>query len=296
MEIRKAILTAVAATALSAALPAAAKVKVAASLPDLASIAASVGGGEIEAFALAKANANPHSVEVLPSHMIKVARSRLYLKAGLGLDGWADAVVEGSRNPDLIVVDCSRGVRVLGRPQGKVDASMGDVHPEGNPHYWLDPANAAPVADAIRDALKRADPAHAALFDARAEEFKAANAKRLAAWKARLGPLAGKAVITYHDSWPYFADAFGMRVVGRVEPYPGIPPTARHLQSLLETAKKEKAGILIQEPYFPDKDSKFLERNAGLRIHRFSPSCAGTAPGDYWKHFDEMVGALAPGG
>lgn len=276
--------------------PAAAKVKVAASIPDLASIAASVGGGEVEVFSLARSDANPHAVEVLPSYMIKVSRARVYLKVGLGLDAWADAVVDGSRNRDLEVVDCSRGVRVLGKPAGKADASLGDAHPDGNPHYWLDPANAGPVADAVRDALKRADPGHAARYDSLGAAFKAENARRTAAWKARLAPLSGAAVLTYHDSWLYFASAFGLRVAGRVEPYPGIPPSGRHLQSLIEVAKREGARLLIQEPYFPDKDARFLERNAGVRVLRFSPSCDGTAPGEYWRHFDAMVEALAPGG
>src|SRR5688500_18297305 len=113
------------------------KAQVAASLPDLASTAASVGGNRVEVFAIAKASANPHSVEVLPSYMIKVARARVYLKVGLWLDGWADAVIDGSRNKGLLVADCSAGIPVLEKPEGKVDASHGDVHPHGNPHYWL---------------------------------------------------------------------------------------------------------------------------------------------------------------
>lgn len=278
------------------AAPAAAKVKVAASLPDLASIAASVGGERVEVFAIAKASANPHSVEVLPSYMIKVARARVYLKVGLGLDLWADAVIDGSRNKDLLAVDCSAGIPVLEKPAGKVDASLGDVHPEGNPHYWLDPANAARIAETVRDALEKADPGGAAAYAAGAEAFKRENAARLERWRTLMIPLKGAAIITYHGSWAYFAAAFGLRVVGHVEPFPGIPPTARHLQELMERIKAEKARILIQEPYFQDKDPAFLARQTGLRLHKFAPSCAGPEAGEYWKHFEDMVAALAPGG
>lgn len=277
-------------------LPAAAKTKVAASLPDLASIASAVGGDQIEVFSIGKSNANPHGVEVLPSYMIKVSRVAVYLKVGLGLDGWADAIIDGSRNSSLQIVDCSTGIPVLEKPAGKTDASMGDVHPMGNPHYWLDPANGALIADNIRDALRKADPDHGDLFTANAEKFKAENAKRLEGWKARMAPLKGAAIVTYHSSWVYFAKAFDLRIVGYVEPFPGIPPTAKHLQDLINRIKAEKASILIQEPYYQDKDPKFLERQAGVHIFRFSPSCSGTAAGDYWKHFEDMVGAIALGG
>jgi zinc/manganese transport system substrate-binding protein len=281
---------------LSLAAAAEAKIRVAASLPDLASIASSVGGDQVEAFSIAKPNANPHSVEVLPSYMIKVSRAAVYLKVGLGLDGWADALIEGSRNGGLLVVDCSAGIAVLDKPAGKVDASLGDVHPDGNPHYWLDPANAGRIAAAIRDALKKADPAHAGGFDRNAEAFLAANAEKAQAWAARMGPLRGNAIVTYHSSWAYLAHAYGLRIVGYVEPFPGIPPTARHLAGLVEKAKAEKAGLLLLEPYFPDKDARFLERTAGLRLVKASPSCDGPAAGAYWAHLDAVVASLLGGG
>jgi zinc/manganese transport system substrate-binding protein len=274
----------------------AAKVKVAASLPDLASIAASVGGDRVEVFAIAKAAANPHSVEVLPSYMIKVSRARVYLKVGMGLDLWADAVIDGSRNKDLLAVDCSAGIPVLEKPGGKVDASRGDVHPEGNPHYWLDPANAALIAGTVRAALAKADPAGDSAYAAGARAFVEENAARLGRWRARMAPLQGASIVTYHGSWAYFARTFGLRVVGHVEPFPGIPPTGRHLQRLLEIIKAEKAAFLIQEPYFPDKDPAFLARQTGLRLRKFAPSCAGPGAGEYWRHFEDMIGALAPGG
>ena len=278
---------------LFAAGPVSAKIKVAASINDLASIAAYVGGEEVEVFAVAKANANPHFVEVLPSYMIKVSRVGVYLKAGLALDPWSDAILEGSRNSDVDVVDCSIGVQVLDRPVGKVDASMGDVHPQGNPHYWLDPANGSLIADRVKEALARADPAHAALFDANVKRFKEENARRSAAWKTAMAPLAGAAVVTYHSSWAYFAKAFGLRIVGYVEPFPGIPPTARHLQELVDRIQSDKARILIQEPYYGDADPKFLQRKTGIKSFRFTPSCDGAGAGDYFRHFDAMTSALA---
>ncbi len=148
-----------------------AAIRVAASTNDLASIAASIGGVEVEVFSIARPTSDVHRVEILPSTMVRVSRARLYLKVGLGLDAWADGIIDGSRNERLTVVDCSEDVPVLERPIGKVDASMGDVHPNGNPHYWLDPRNGAIVARTIAEALARVDGSRAADYRARAETF-----------------------------------------------------------------------------------------------------------------------------
>lgn len=297
------ILVLILAPILASIVPASAKVKVAASIPDIASIAAYIGGDEVEAFSIAKAGANPHFVEVLPSYMIKVARASVYLKVGLGLDAWSRDILEGSRNSGILVMDCGGSgeaglpsIQVLDKPTGKVDASQGDVHPQGNPHYWLDPANGPVIAARIAYALSKADPAHAQLFAANAKRFEAECAKRTAEWQSRMAPLKGAAIVTYHSSWAYFAKAFGLRIIGQVEPFPGIPPSAKHLHGLVERIKSEKAAVLIQEPYFGDADAKFLQRQASMRVFRFTPSCDGAGPEDWFRHFDTMTAALSGAG
>ena len=286
------------ATAFAVALPsrqALATVSVAASVPDLASIAQAVGGARVEAFSIARADANPHSVEVLPSHMTRVARAKIFLKVGLGLDGWADAIVRGSRNSSIAVVDCSRGVVVLEKPSGKVDASMGDVHPEGNPHYWLDPENGAVVAKTVAAALEQIDPEGKPAYEAGLAKFLAELDSREIGWKRRMEPFRGKAIFTYHSSWPYFAQAFGLRIAGKVEPVPGIPPNARHLSELLAIAKTENVHYLLQEPYFPREGGEFLHREAGVVPLALPPSCKGPGATDYFEHFDAIVGAFEKG-
>lgn len=270
-----------------------AKVRVAASLDDLASIASSVGGDQIEVFAIARPTADPHRVEALPSYMVKVSRAQVFLKVGLGLDQWADAIIDGSRNDKVKVVDCSRGVNVLEKPTGKVDASMGDVHPDGNPHYWLDPRNGAIVARNVADALAAADPSNAATYRARAEAF----AKEVDAAYARQSAIAAKlpekTIFTYHRSWSYFAAAFGLDVAANVEPVPGIPPTAKHLAELIDIAKSRHVPVLIQEPYFPAESGKFLQRSAGVRPVVASPSCDAPTAGSYLAHFDTILAEMA---
>lgn len=275
--------------------PAGAKLRVGASTNDLASIAASVGAGQVEVFAIARPTSDAHRVEALPSYMVSVSRAQVFLKVGLGLDQWADAIVDGSRNPRLVVVDCSAGVRVLEKPAGKVDASMGDVHPLGNPHYWLDPRNGATVAGTMAEAFARADPANAAAYRARAAAF---ATEAHAAWErnaARAKALRSHLLFTYHRSWPYFADAFGFDVVDTVEPVPGIPPTARHLAALVEQAKARQVRLLLQEPYFATDSGRFLERQAGVKPVMQATSCAEPKAGSYLRHFDEVMTALEGG-
>ena len=272
-----------------------AKLRVAASTNDLASIAASVGGDRVEVFAIARPTADPHRIEALPSYMVKVSRAQVYLKVGLGLDQWANAIVDGSRNSSVQIVDCSRDVRVLEKPAGKVDASMGDVHPDGNPHYWLDPRNGAVVARNIAEAFATADPGNAAEYRARAEAF---GKEAAAAWERNTETakrLASHAVFTYHRSWSYFADAFGLEVVNTVEPVPGIPPTARHLAELVAQAKARKVGVLIQEPYFSADSGRFLNREAGVRPVLQAASCDAPTAGSYLRHFDALLAALTGG-
>jgi zinc/manganese transport system substrate-binding protein len=270
--------------ALGLAAPAAAKMRVAASINDLASIAASVGGDQVEVFAIARPNADPHRVEALPSYMVRVSRAQVYLKVGLGLDQWADAIIDGSRNARLRTVDCSQGVTVLEKPTGPVNASMGDVHPNGNPHYWLDPRNGAVCAQTIAKALGEADPAHAADFAKRAAAF---SAEADAAWKSgrqQADRLPVKDILTYHRSWPYLASAFGLEIQGTIEPVPGIPPTAKHLAGLLQLVKNRHIQVLVEEPYFSTDAGKFLARQTGIRPVVESASCDQPVAGSYLAH------------
>jgi zinc/manganese transport system substrate-binding protein len=270
----------------------AAPLRVAASIPDLASITRYLGGDKVEVFSISKASSNPHQVEVLPSYMIKVSRAALYLKVGMSLDQWADAIIEGSRNNSLIAVDCSQGIAALEKPAGKIDASLGDVHPQGNPHYWLNPANGIVAAGNILEGLKKADAANAGFYAANFEKFKAETETRIKGWQAKMAPRKGENIITYHSSWAYFADAFGLVVVQHVEPFPGIPPSGSHLAKLVEEIKAKRITLLLQEPYFKDDAPQFLARQTGIKVVKAPPSCEGAGPEDYWKHFDDLIAQI----
>jgi zinc/manganese transport system substrate-binding protein len=293
LRIRTLVLAAAALAATLAPLAAEARIKVVASTNDLASIASSVGGDEIEVLAIAKPASDVHRVEALPSYMVRVAKAQLYLKVGLGLDQWADAIIDGSRNTRLVVLDCSRDIQVLDKPTGKVDASMGDVHPNGNPHYWLDVRNGSVIAKEIAGALGALDPAHAADYASRAEAFAAeaaaAHEKGLAAMKG----LATKDIVTYHASWVYLVSSLGLSVAGTIEPVPGIPPTASHLKELTDLIRARHVPVVIYEPYFSADASQFLARQTGVRVATLSPSCDQPAAGSYIAHFQAIYDAIA---
>ena len=290
MMLRLLLLTALAGAFLPAA--AHAKLRVAASINDLASIASSVGGDQVEVFAIARPKSDVHRVEVLPSYMVKVSRAQIYLKVGLGLDRWADGVIDGSRNSRLHIVDCSEDVAVLEK-RAKVDASMGDVHPFGNPHYWLDPRNGARIAHTIAAAFAKADPAHASDYHARAEAFARQTEEAYKRGKEGVRAIRNRTMITYHASWVYFANAFDFTILGTAEPVPGIPPTARHLAGLVSIVKSRKTPVFLQEPYFSSDAGRFLARQTGIRVIVASPSCDAPSAGSYLAHLDGMLRQIA---
>jgi len=268
------------------------KIKIAASIPDLASIASYIGGDRVTTFAISRGSDDPHHVEILPSYMVKVSRADIYLKVGLGLDQWAAGIIDGARNGKLKVVECSMGVTILEKPTGRVSAPRGDVHPEGNPHFWLDPTNGAIVANTIAEALASIDPAGVEIYSANVVRFNSEVTKLSAGWKQRLVGVTAHPIMTYHTSWVYFASAFGFRQAGYVEPFPGVPPSASHLNDLIGLVKSQGVMILIQEPYFPDDAPLFLGGEAGVTVLKLQPSCDGVGATAYFDHFEECVKAM----
>jgi zinc/manganese transport system substrate-binding protein len=271
------------------------KITIGASLPDLGSIAATIGGDRVETFSIARSSNDPHSVEVLPTYMVRVSRADVYLKVGLGLDQWSDQILEGARNSKIAVIDCSRGIIVLEKPTTKVDASLGDVHPEGNPHYWLDPANGLIIARTIADALIQIDPAGSANYSKNLAVFESELHQKLGEWESDAASLPNHYIVTYHSSWVYFAKAFGFNIAAKIEPVPGIPPTANHLVELVKIIQDQQVKLVIQEPYFSDDGANYLARETGVRILKLAPSCSDVSAASYLNHFQEIINALKRG-
>jgi zinc/manganese transport system substrate-binding protein len=269
-------------------------VRIVAATNDLGAIARAVTGPGADIDVVARSDRDPHTFEVTPGVMRLTAKADFYLQAGLSLDLWSADVIRGSRNKDLVVIDCATAIQPIEVPVGRVDASQGDVHPEGNPHYWLDPLNGAKVARLLADQFGRADHAHATDYHARAEAFAAEIEKRLPAWKSAL---EGRSFVEYHRTWAYLAARFGVEIAGRVEPLPGIPPSAKHLAELAGTIRSRKVTILIRDVYHAPSPTEFLERETGIRTVVLGSSCDQPTPEAYLALFDRVAEALrGPGG
>jgi zinc/manganese transport system substrate-binding protein len=243
---------------------AAGRLRIVASLPDLGALTQAVGGDLVEVDTLARGDQNPHDVEVRPSLMVKLRRADLLVRNGVEGDPWVEPLVRGAGNGRLAPgapgqVDVSRGIQVLGIPQGPVDRSRGDVHPEGNPHFTLDPANAAIVTANIVEALARLAPEHRSTFETRRREWLAQLDGALRRWQESLAPYRGAKVVTNHDLWIYFLDRFGLVSTGTVEDRPGIPPSPAHVADLIHRMRSEQVRVVIYEPW---ADRKLVERIA----------------------------------
>jgi zinc/manganese transport system substrate-binding protein len=238
---------------------------------------------------VARPDRDPHALEVSPGTMRMTAKADLYLEVGLSLDLWSPDIVRGSRNRELVVVSCAAAVEPIEVPSGPVDASRGDVHPQGNPHYWLDPLNGAKVARLLAEQFGRADPVHAAEYAERAGAFAAEIDGRLPGWAARL---RGRSFVEYHRTWVYLARRFGVEIAGRVEPLPGIPPSAKHLAELSETIRARGVPVVVRDVYHPASPVELLERETRVRSAVLASSCQEPTPEAYLSLFDRAAAVL----
>ena len=282
--------------------PAFADLKVATSLSDLADLAQQVGGRHVKAISLCKGYEDPHFVPAKPSLMKAIQDADVFVSVGLELDGgWLPLVVPGSRNPKIQVgtkgfVDASEGVHILEKPSGTVSRAEGDVHPLGNPHYYMDPKNLEVVADHLAQVFSDLDPTNAADYAANAKDFDARMEKALAGWKERLKPFAGDSIVTFHKNFDYFLNRFDLKLFATVEPKPGIPPNPRYLAETAAAMKNVAVHVVVYQPYYDEDASKELATKAG-GIAVEVPTEVGGMPQakDVISKFDFIVGALIRG-
>jgi zinc/manganese transport system substrate-binding protein len=288
----------VASSVLSGVASAADKVRVVATITDLKSLTEAVGGDLVEVDALARGNQNPHDLEVRPSLMVKLRRADVLVMNGLELDQWAEVVVQGSNNPKVIPgapgrVDASQGILVLEVPTTRVDRSMGDVHPVGNPHYTLDPGMASAVTATILAGLSRVAPQYRATFERNRRTFLGQVDEALATWTKMMEPFKGARVVVDHNMWPYFLTRFGLVQANSIEERPGIPPTPGHLTRLIAFMKEEHVRVILAAPW---SDQKLAERVAQESSAKVVPmaSAVGAVKGtdNYLDTVDYNVKAL----
>ena len=255
-------------------LPASAAVKVVTSLPDFADFVQQIGGDKVKVDYIVKGNQNPHFVEVKPSYMMKLKSADVFFIVGMELELWAPQLVDGSRNPNLNVVDLSRDVHKMEVP-ASVNASMGDVHRFGNPHYWLDPRNIRVIVDEMVEALAKASPGDQAFFRSNADAYLKKLDGKIAEWQAAMKPFGGSKIITFHKSWSYFANWLGLEIAGEVEPLPGIAPTPSHTTALIQLCKQGNIKAIVVEPFYDMSAPEQIARSTNAKVLQLPTSVGG---------------------
>jgi zinc/manganese transport system substrate-binding protein len=276
------------------------KLNVITATTDLAVLTQEVGGDRVNVESMARGYQDPHFVEAKPSFLLKLRQADLLIVVGLQLEiGWLPPLITQSGNGRIQqgangYLDASQFAEILDIPTGQVTRAMGDVHPLGNPHYWLDPDNGRRIAKGIAGKLGEADQTNAAYFQERFQDFD----KRLTAaeqkWDATMKPYRGRKVVTYHNSFPNFAKHFGLNVIGYVEPRPGIPPTPSHTIELIGLMKKENCKVILVEPYFDLKTPNSVAAQTGGKVVQYLPSVGGEKEvTDYFRLFDYDIDLLS---
>ena len=275
------------------------KIQVVATTTDLKALAEAVGGDLVEVDALARGNQNPHDLEVRPSLMVKVRRADVIVMNGLEMDQWAEVVIQGANNPKVNPgapgrVDASEGILVLEVPKTRVDRSMGDVHPMGNPHYTSDPGMAPAVTANILNGLARVAPQSRAAFERNRAAFLARLEQAQARWTEVLAPLKGARVVVDHSLWAYFLTRFGLVQVASVEERPGIPATPSHVAKLIELIKSERIKVIMTVPWGDRKLAERIGQEAGAKVVLMAPAVGGVKGADsYIETVDYNVKTLA---
>ena len=282
--------------------PAAARAKlyVVTTTADLAAIARDVGGDKVDAESLGLGTQDAHFVDPKPSFIVKLNRADLYVKRGMELEiGWAPVIENGSRNANILLggpgyIDASAGISPLEVPTGDVSRALGDVHPAGNPHYQLDPANAKIIARNIVEGLTRVDPTDGPYFTQRLADFSRRIDERLAEWTQLLAPYRGAKIVTYHMSWDYFAARFGLDIIGTMEPKPGVAPSPAHLAQLITLMQAQHCKLIIKEPFYPENLTHVVADKTGATV-LVLPDAPGGVPGtdDYFAFMDHNVRHIA---
>jgi zinc/manganese transport system substrate-binding protein len=312
------------------------KLEVVTTTTDLASIAEAVGGDAVSVKSICTGKEDPHFLQARPGYILKARDADLWIRIGRELEvGWEGPILEGSRNNRIHIggpahLDASRDALILDLPSDKVTRAMGDVHPSGNPHYWLDPWNGRIVSGTIAQKLAELMPEKAADFAAGRDRFRReldermfgpalvadvggeilwglqlageldgylkerGMEDRLGGWSAAMRPCKGAAIVTYHRSWVYFANRFGLSIAGELEPKPGIPPTAGHLAEIMDRMKSRNVRVVLQENFYSPKAGRSVAERTGAKLVVTANSVGGEAAAkDYLSLMDLIVGRVS---
>lgn len=305
------------------------KLRIVTTLNVLASIATEIGGDHVQVKSLCKPNQDPHTLVAKPTFKLAAKRADLFIELGLDLDKWATAVTNASGNPEIQTGARGRVIASLGIATKELPKTLskawGDIHPYGNPHVWLDPVNMKKLAENIAEGMSRVDPANKAAYDKRlaalvrridnalygaelVAEYGTSKLERLSrrgrlikylkrkgtygklgGWLKKAERLRGLKIVTYHKTWIYFCDRFGLEIGGEIEEKPGIPPSQTYLKKLIDRIKSDKIRVLFIDSFYPQKDGRYIAGKTGARIVTSPIDVGAEGTRDYFSLIDTLL-------
>jgi zinc/manganese transport system substrate-binding protein len=269
--------------------PAVSQVKVVTTTTVIYDLVKNIGGDKVEVEYLSRGDQDVHFLEILPSYMLKLRNADIFFQIGLQLEMWAPQIIDGSRNSDLRIVYLSDEINPKEVPTTKIDASMGDVHPNGNPHYWLDPYNANIMINEIYNELSSQSPDNDSYFKSNMDNYLAELSEKISEWESKISQLKQKDIVFFHSAWVYFADRFGINIAGYIEPKPGIPPTPSHNANIIK--------IIVMDVFYSDSTPKQIESVTGAKVLKIHTQVYGLKNiTSYIELIDNMINQISSNG
>ncbi len=274
-----------------------AQLRVVTTTPTYADLARRIGGNRVAVTSIMRGPENIHRIVATPAKVALVAQADLFIHSGLDLELWVPALLRGARNAKILPgrpgnFNAARGIRLKEIPRA-VSRAQGEMHIYGNPHYVLDPINLIIIGRNLRDRLSEIDPEHAAEYHRNCAGFEDRMKRELLRWLRQMRPYRGLKVVGYHNVFPYFADRFALRVIGYVEPKPGIEPSPGHVARLIQLMRRERCRIILLNTWADRRTAESIARETGAVIVPF-PEWVGGVPEakDIFSHFDFLVGNI----
>ena len=270
---------------------------------DFAVIAKAIGGKEVKVESLVKGSRNLHHISPRPSMVFKLKKTDVLIRLGMSQDKWIDGLIQAARNPKLFkgnasYIDASKNIKKLEVPDSQIDGRSGDVHLEGNPHYWLNPLNGIVIAELICERFSLLRPEKAPHFQKNLRLFRDKINSKLPIWRSQLAHLKTQPIYTYHKVWSYFFDAFDLHLTGTLEPVPGIAPSAKHIQNLIKrfqsTSTSKAKGMVITASFYPQKPGRKLAKTLNIPFYSLASNVGEEGIESYDGLFDYLCDKLQP--
>ena len=265
--------------------------------PEWGSLIHELAGDKVDVDVGTTALQDVHVIEAKPSLIAKVRRADLVVCSGADLEiGWLPQLIRQAGNSKVAsgpgYFMAADQITTLEKPS-KLDRSEGDIHPQGNPHFQMDPNRVLAVAKALAARLAELDPKNAATYQQKLADFSARWQTATKAWEAKAAPLKGRKVVVHHMAWIYLTQWLGMEQIGALEPKPGVPPTSAHLASLIDLTKSSNTLAILRAAYQDPKPSDWLSEHTGVPAVTLPFTVGGDAQAkDLFGLFDSTIDKL----